>query len=175
MTGKQGTVRVVVQDRRRLLREGLALLLDAEPGVELIAAGSDVPLPTGGVRVDVLLRSDREQGTPPAGARVVSYTGRETFAALVTAVLADPPEPESSRPDAARLTSRELQVIRCIAEGLSTTSIAQHLGIAPKSVDNHRQRIFTKLGVHSASQAAGAARRRGLLGPAYAGDSGSNE
>ncbi len=165
-------MRVAVEDRRRLLREGLALLLDAEPGMELVTAVADHQLPAGTGRVDVLLRSDREQGPPPAGARVLTYTGREGFAALAAAVLRvsahNPPGPNA--PDTPRLTSRELQVVQGIADGLSTTRIAQRLGLAPKSVDNHKQRIFTKLDVNSGSQAVAVARRTGLLEPAGDGD-----
>lgn len=46
------------------------------------------------------------------------------------------------------LTEREEEVLRLIAEGLSTTSVAQRLGITTTTVRNHVQNILRKMGVH---------------------------
>jgi DNA-binding NarL/FixJ family response regulator len=51
------------------------------------------------------------------------------------------------------LTSRELEVLGAMSDGLSTKAIAHHLGIAAKTVENHKTRIFTKLGVRTQAQA----------------------
>ncbi len=53
----------------------------------------------------------------------------------------------------AELTSRELEVLGAMTDGLSTKAVAHHLGIAVKTVENHKTRIFDKLGVHSQAQA----------------------
>jgi DNA-binding NarL/FixJ family response regulator len=53
----------------------------------------------------------------------------------------------------ARLTDRETEVLRLLAEGLSTPKIADELVISVKTVGAHIQRIFSKLGVHSQAQA----------------------
>lgn len=45
------------------------------------------------------------------------------------------------------LTDRELEVLRCFAEGQSVKLCAQQLGISPSTAENHRARIFKKLGV----------------------------
>lgn len=50
-----------------------------------------------------------------------------------------------------------------MAEGLSTKAIANRLGIAHKTVESHKVRIFDKLGVRSQAQAAVVAIRHGLL------------
>lgn len=53
----------------------------------------------------------------------------------------------------ADLTSRELEVLDAMSDGLSTKAVAHHLGIAVKTVENHKTRIFDKLGVRSQAQA----------------------
>ena len=47
------------------------------------------------------------------------------------------------------LTSREKEILRCLAEGLSTAAIGKKLFIAPVTVRNHIQSILHKLDVHS--------------------------
>jgi len=48
---------------------------------------------------------------------------------------------------AALLSRRELEVVRCVAEGLSNREIAQRLGLTEHTVKNYLFRIFDKLGV----------------------------
>src|SRR5271165_3290432 len=45
------------------------------------------------------------------------------------------------------LSRRELEVVRCVAEGLSNREIAQRLGLTEHTVKNYLFRIFDKLGV----------------------------
>jgi DNA-binding CsgD family transcriptional regulator len=40
-----------------------------------------------------------------------------------------------------------------MTEGLSTKGLARRLGISVKTVENHKTRIFNKLGVHTQAQA----------------------
>lgn len=49
----------------------------------------------------------------------------------------------------AGLTEREIGVLRAIARGQSMKQIAHSLGILPKTVDNHMQNIYTKIGVRT--------------------------
>ena len=53
-----------------------------------------------------------------------------------------------------RLTDREGEVMRWVAEGHSTKHIAQQLHISPKTVDNHRTKILEKMNVDNATQLA---------------------
>jgi two-component system nitrate/nitrite response regulator NarL len=46
------------------------------------------------------------------------------------------------------LTPREIQVLRCIAEGCSTKETARRLAISFKTAACHRHRIMQKIGVH---------------------------
>jgi two-component system nitrate/nitrite response regulator NarL len=47
------------------------------------------------------------------------------------------------------LSKRELQVVRCLAEGLSNREIARRLELSQHTVKNHLFRVFEKLGVSS--------------------------
>ena len=64
-----------------------------------------------------------------------------------------------------RLSDREREVLRLLAEGQAQESIATELFISPKTVATHIQRILTKLDVHSRAEAVGVAYREGLVDP----------
>lgn len=52
-----------------------------------------------------------------------------------------------------RLTSREMDVLACIAKGFSNQDIAQALFVSEKTVKNHLTNIFRKLNVNDRTQA----------------------
>lgn len=51
-----------------------------------------------------------------------------------------------------RLTMREMEVLNAMADGLSTKAAAHLLGVAVKTVESHRTRVFAKIGVRSQAQ-----------------------
>ncbi len=61
------------------------------------------------------------------------------------------------------LTARELEVLGAMVDGLLTKAIARRLRVAPKTVENHKVRIFSKLGVRNQAQAVGVAIMHGLV------------
>jgi DNA-binding NarL/FixJ family response regulator len=63
------------------------------------------------------------------------------------------------------LTPRELQVVKLIAEGLSSDEIAETLVISRKTVDHHRANILGKLGMRNGAELTRYAIRRGLIEP----------
>jgi len=65
----------------------------------------------------------------------------------------------------AGLTEREIGVLRAIARGQSTKEIARSLAIAPKTVDNHTQSIFAKIGARTRGGATLFAIEHGLSDP----------
>lgn len=67
-----------------------------------------------------------------------------------------------SRPGAF-LSARELAVLRLLAVGASTNSIASSLFISPHTVRNHVKNILAKLDTHSRLAAVRVAERAGLL------------
>lgn len=60
------------------------------------------------------------------------------------------------------LTPRERELMAEMAEGSSTKAIARSLGISVKTVENHKIRIFDKLGVRTQAQAVSVAISHGL-------------
>jgi DNA-binding NarL/FixJ family response regulator len=47
-----------------------------------------------------------------------------------------------------RLSSREVEVLQLIAEGLANKQIAAELGVSFKTIDKHRQHLMSKLNIH---------------------------
>ena len=60
------------------------------------------------------------------------------------------------------LSERETDVLRLIAAGLSNQAIAERLVLAPSTIQWHVKNIYSKLNVHSRTQAARMARELGL-------------
>lgn len=67
--------------------------------------------------------------------------------------------------DLASLTGRQLEVLRYLASGQSVKEIARMMHLSEKSVDSHKYRIMTKLGIHDRVELARLAIREGLLLP----------
>ena len=61
------------------------------------------------------------------------------------------------------LTARETDVLAAMADGLATKAIALRLGVALKTVENHKIRVFDKLGVRTQAAAVAYAIAHGLL------------
>jgi DNA-binding NarL/FixJ family response regulator len=62
-----------------------------------------------------------------------------------------------------RLTAREREVLRLLADGLAPIQIAVSLGITPKTVATHVEHIYLKLGVHTRAQAVASAFRLSMV------------
>jgi DNA-binding NarL/FixJ family response regulator len=66
------------------------------------------------------------------------------------------------------LTPREADVLAALVDGLPTKGIAQRLAMATKTVENHKIRIFDKLGVRTQAHAVSVAISNGLVPAAVA-------
>jgi DNA-binding NarL/FixJ family response regulator len=66
---------------------------------------------------------------------------------------------------APRLTARELEVLRLVAEGMSNRDVATELTISENTVKNHVRNILEKLHLHSRMEAVMYAVRENLLDP----------
>src|SRR3954463_2378143 len=64
---------------------------------------------------------------------------------------------------APRLTDRELEVLKLVAQGMSNREIAEHLYISENTVKNHVRNILEKLHLHSRMEAVVYAVREKLL------------
>lgn len=65
--------------------------------------------------------------------------------------------------DRPRLTDRERQILRRIADGESVPAIAGALHLAPATVKTHLAHVYERLGVRERAAAVAEAMRRGLL------------
>ncbi len=89
------------------------------------------------------------------------------YAALIAVLQEHMTQRPSLTPSArqARLTDRELAVLRLVGAGLTVPEIAKLLGIGARGVENHKRRIFAKLGAHSQALAVSNVAMMGLLDP----------
>lgn len=62
-----------------------------------------------------------------------------------------------------RLTERELEILRLLAEGSRPAEVAEKLFVSIKTVKNHLTSIYSKLGVETGAQAVAEAFRLGLV------------
>jgi len=62
-----------------------------------------------------------------------------------------------------RLTPREKQVVKLLAEGKTSREIAKYLGVSLKTAMTHRAHVMEKLGLHSRTELVRWALRRGVL------------
>ena len=69
---------------------------------------------------------------------------------------------EVPAPDEAKLSARELEILRLVAEGCDNDQIAERLVLSPRTVKNHVSSILAKLDMDNRVQAAVYAVRQGL-------------
>lgn len=204
---RAGALRIAIQDRQRLYREGVALVLANEPDLEVVttaATASELVTATAECEVDlVVLELDVEDwdacrlvaalrkrhpglavvgllpgddDTLPARAYqagVRSVVPRNAGIRAFLRTVRSLPSPSRSSLPASRivnleerrqiLSHREIQVLGEIGSGSTTRAVAEAMGISPKTVENHKQRIFAKLGVQNQAHAVAVAMRQGLL------------
>ncbi|MEP2357784.1 MAG: helix-turn-helix transcriptional regulator [Marinomonas sp.] len=61
------------------------------------------------------------------------------------------------------LTARESEILEYVAQGLSTKEVAQHVGIAPRTVDRHVENVRLKLRAKNRTHMIACAVMEGLL------------
>lgn len=111
-------------------------------------------------RALVLTESENDSAARE-GLRSLLELGARRVASAVTAGLRErgvknlPRGPRrTTRGNVAGLTSRQLEVLELLAEGLSNPEIADRLHISPKTVEKHVSAVLTKLEVDSRTEAA---------------------
>jgi len=70
-----------------------------------------------------------------------------------------------AEPAGVALTTRELTILNLVGAGFTSREISSQLVISHKTVENHKQRIFAKLGVQNQAHAVSVAMRLGLMRP----------
>jgi HD-GYP domain-containing protein (c-di-GMP phosphodiesterase class II) len=112
-------------------------------------------------------RPHRPPLEPPAAARQLRAevrAGRLDGLAVDTVLEAAGHRAPARRSWPAGLTTREVQVLELVARGNSTKQIAQRLVVSPKTVSNHVEHVYAKIGVSSRAAATLYAMQQGLLG-----------
>jgi DNA-binding CsgD family transcriptional regulator len=175
-------LRTAVQDRRRLVREVVATLLAAEPTVCSVMCVATLDELFGAIscgELDVVVLSapdDPPEAWSRASVRLHRLSDSTPASFIVASVCGhlQPVEPAAresrNTPEVpGSLTQRETEILSRIADGMSTRQVATSLGISPRTVENHKQRIFAKLGVRSQAHAVAVTLASGDL-PAMAAD-----
>jgi len=213
------SIRVLVVDDHRLIRQGIVGLLGSQPEIEVVGeAGSaregvelagtlhpdvvlmDISMPGGtgleatrairtdrpATRVVILTMHDRDDylfealragasGYVLKGADVQELLQAVRSAARgevylypgATKTLIDDylraVHGAPGRDPYERLSDREREVLRLIAQGRTSTEIAQELGLSPHTVQSHRDHLMSKLELHSVAALVHFAVARGLI------------
>jgi DNA-binding NarL/FixJ family response regulator len=212
--------RILLADDHEVVREGLRLVLDSAPDLEVVAQAGDgaeavalalstevdlavldvtMPRMTGlqaarelakqkpDMKVLILSMHDNEQyffealKAGASGYVLKSAANRDLieavratmrgepflYPAAVRALVRDYLE-RASRGEATPedpLSPRELEVVKLIAEGLTSEEIGEQLFISKKTVDRHRENVLEKLGMRNRVELTRYAIRRGLVTP----------
>lgn len=70
---------------------------------------------------------------------------------------------EADKPDEAKLSGREIEVLQLAAKGTTNRGIADHLVLSENTIKSHLHRIFAKLEVSDRTQAVAEAVRMGVI------------
>lgn len=204
----EAPIRVLCVEDHRIVREGLALIINQEPDMKMVgscASGDeavelyrtlqpDVTLmdlrlgATSGVdaikairkadpnaRIIVLTMYEGDEDIFRAHqAGATTYLLKDTLSADLVRVVREvhagqrPVVPEvqarlAERATMATLTSREIEVMQLISQGLRNKEVGAMLGITEGTVQIHVKNIFAKLGVNDRTGAVQVAVRRGLI------------
>jgi DNA-binding NarL/FixJ family response regulator len=89
--------------------------------------------------------------------------GRRYLSAAMAEQMAGHLAVDNGRLPHERLSDREFQVLRLIADGLSTREIASQLSLSMKTIATYRSRIFQKMDLGSPAELAAYVVRNGLL------------
>jgi DNA-binding NarL/FixJ family response regulator len=198
-------LRVVIADDHAVVRQGIRIVLEEIPGLEVVAEAADgdaalkltlqhepdvvvldvtMPGKTGlevakelrdaGQKVRILILSMHDdpeyvlqavragadgyvlKDVAPAELRraIASVSqGREFFTERITHQLSvglrAELESEQKRSRVESLTAREVEVLLRIADGRTNREIGEELGISPRTVETHRERVMTKLRIRT--------------------------
>lgn len=155
---------VIVAHRQAMVAEGLAAALGQYPSIVPIAAvTSAAEGERHGQRADAVAIDHDLPGAEAAakrlrrnGVRVVFIgdvgdreEGNHVSPHMPVASLASALVPNAgiAQSSGEALTPRQREILALVARGLAGKQVARHLGISPKTVEQHKSRIFAKLGV----------------------------
>ena len=106
--------------------------------------------------------ADEQAGELAAGVRATARGTAVFSPGLAEAVLVESGRPVDPQLAVRQLTEREADVVGLVVEGLTARQIATRLGLSPRTVENHVQRVLRKLQLHSRAALVRYAIERGL-------------
>lgn len=112
------------------------------------------------------LSSHAEEGASvlPSGLSPAQLdAGLRAVAAGLHVTLAYRGYPTEPLPGRVALTPREVEILRCLGDGMSNKAVARALGISAHTVKFHLEAVFAKLGAASRAEAVAKGLRRGLI------------
>lgn len=92
-----------------------------------------------------------------------TLAGKKYFCQEVLDIFTEIPPEKGQVKETGSLTHSETEIVKCIAEGLTTKQIAMHKHISFHTVMTHRKNIFRKLNVNNASELVMYAIRAGII------------
>ena len=151
VSGLEVTERVVKGKHARVIV--VSVLEDGPMPRKLIEAGASGYVGKGGDSTE-LLRAVRDV------ARGKRYLAAGIAQKLALSGLAGSQSPFDE------LSPRELEIAMLLVQGLRQEDIAKRLSLSPKTVNTHKSRLFTKLGIEDNIALARMASQYGMLDPA---------
>jgi DNA-binding NarL/FixJ family response regulator len=161
---------VVIVHREMMVAEGIAAALARYPGVLPIAIATTAEgAESAGGKADAIAIDEQIDGAAETASKLRRRGTRVVFIGAeatgeddgVRIPISDPVEslaralvPTTIVPTERQLTPREEQILSLVARGLAGKQVAAQLGISPKTVEQHKTRIFAKLGVQNQTAAA---------------------
>jgi HD-GYP domain-containing protein (c-di-GMP phosphodiesterase class II) len=115
------------------------------------------------MREDRPHRSALPQAAATAELRRDARSGKLDASAVEAVLEASGVPPRRPSPAPGGLSAREVEVLLLAARGLTSKAIGHRLGITPKTVGNHIESIYAKIGVSSRVEAAMFAMQQGLV------------
>jgi len=113
-----------------------------------------------GIKTILLKTADRDELS--SGIRA-ALSGKKFYSQQVLDLLTEIKQEKSVARENASLTGSEIEIIRSIADGLTTKQIAAGKHISYHTVMTHRKNIFRKLNVNNASELVMYAIRAGII------------
>jgi DNA-binding NarL/FixJ family response regulator len=96
-------------------------------------------------------------------AEAVQVKAREHLPPTPPPAAVETPSTSPARGNPFGLTAREIDVLRLVTQGLTTTQIAEQLKISPRTADAHLRSIYSKLEVSSRAAATRSAIEHKLI------------
>jgi DNA-binding NarL/FixJ family response regulator len=89
-----------------------------------------------------------------------TYLGEEVSKTLIATFMKQPGKMQVNE----KLSEREMEVLNCIANGLTTQEIAEELFISKNTVETHRKNLLYKLQARNTAELVNNAYKKGFIG-----------